>query len=159
MASIGKNQFLVHLLHKKTKIKIDDVAEILNLLSECLAEAFFEANPGEKKSVNFGFLNAYWRKTNLGPGMVFKPSTTFIEQVSRIKVEQKYELASLLFKKTLPTIQERILKSVEKASKNIRPQKPKKLHSNEVYATRTRNRRIKLKEKKEKQAIILNAIK
>ena len=159
MASIGKNQFLVKLIHAKTKIKIDDIAEVLNLFTECLAESFFEANPGEKQPVNFGFLNAYWRKTNLGPGMVFKPSKTFIEHVSRIKVEQKYELAILLFEKTLPTIQERISRSVEKASKNIRPKISKKRHSKEVYAARSKKNRIKAKENREKQAIILNAIK
>lgn len=159
MASIGRNQFLVKLIHAKTKIKIDEIAEVLNLLSECLAEAFFEANPGEKQALNFGLLNAYWRKTNLGPGMVFKPSKNFIEHVSRIKVEQKYELATLLFEKTLPTIQERILKSVEKVSKNIRPKILKKPHSKEVYAAISRKNRIKAKENRKKQAIILKSIK
>lgn len=159
MASIGKNQFLVRLLHAKTKIKIDDIAEILNLLPECLAEAFFESNPGEKQVLNFGALTINWRNTNLGPGFVFKPSGTFIKHASRIRFEQKYDLAVLLLEKMLPINQQRVSKSIEKEDQNIKIKIPKKHHSKEVYAARSRKNRIKAKEKRKKQATILNAIK
>jgi hypothetical protein len=159
MASIGKNQFLVRLLHAKTKIKIDDIAEVLNLLPECLAEAFFEANPGEKQALNFGAFTINWRNTNLGPGFVFKPSKSFIKHTSRIRIEQKHDLAVLLLEKMLPIVKERVLGRLEKEKENISAQIPKKYHSKEVYAARSRKNRIKAKENRKKQAIILNAIK
>jgi hypothetical protein len=119
MAAIAKTSFLVRLLRKKTKIRMEDIAEILNLLTECAAEAFFEANPAEKEIVNFGVFNAYWKNTNLGPGIFFKPSKPFQKHTARVKYEQKTELAVKLYAKMLPKNRERAAKRIEKNAQDI----------------------------------------
>ena len=119
MPSIGKETFLVKEIHRKTKIRTEDIAEILNLLPECLAEAFFQANPAEKEGVNFGAVIAHWKNTNLGPGIFFKPSKTFNKHTLVVKYKQNTPLATLLFEKMLPFNRKSAVKFIESNTQNI----------------------------------------
>lgn len=114
MASIGKDQFLVKILRQKTKIKTEDIAEILNLLPECLSEAFFEANPDEKELVNFGAILMFWKDTNFGPGIFFRPSRGFRKRFLMTKYMRKTSLAITLYNKMVPNNREKAINRIEK---------------------------------------------
>jgi len=158
MPKIGKDSYFIRLISKKTKIKPQDIFDVLMAFSECAAEAFFEANPAEKERVNFGAFTAYWKMTNFGPGFFFNASTLFEKHTALIRYEQNSLLATQLYQKMLPINRERVAKRAESIKQNIAEKKPKKQVRPVDYAIKAKENRIKLKEKRKKQAILLKAM-
>jgi len=158
MPSIGKDTFFVKLLHRKTKIKTEDIVDILKAIPECMAEAFLEENPDEKKPVYFGVNKAHWKQTGLGPAIVFSATKTFISRINKDKIEKTYPFSSKLWELSLPIQQKNMQEKYDKGryeKSYLKPQYP--LKSAETPIERAENR-IKLKEKRKKQAILLKSI-
>lgn len=155
MPSIGKDAFIVRLLHLKTKIKTEDIVDLLKALPECMAEAFLEANPDEKKPVYFGANKVHWKQTGLGPAIVFSATKTFTNRINKDKVEKTYPFSAKLWELSLPIQQKHMQEKHEKGRYEktyIPPQYPRP--SAETPTEKAENRRI-LREKRKKQAIIL----
>jgi len=49
MPAIGKSNPIIDILHRKTKIRKEDIIDLFRVLPECMADAVFESNllPGE----------------------------------------------------------------------------------------------------------------
>jgi len=158
MPSIGKDTFFVRLIAKKTKIKAEDIVDILRVIPECMAEAFLEANPDEKKPVYFGANKAHWKQTGLGPAIVFSATKTFISRINKDKIEKIHPLSAKLWDLSLPIQQKKMQEKYDKgrySNDYVPPQYVRP--SAETPTEKAENRRI-LREKRKKQAIILKDI-
>ena len=155
MPKLGKESYIVRLLAKKTKVKPEDIFDLLMALPECLSEAFFEAEPDEKVRVNFGAFLIYWKDTNLGPGIFVEPSESFNKALAMTKYKQMTLLATKLYGKTLPINRERIAKRAESSQQNIAAKKPSNPHRIANYAEKAKENRKKRIEKRKKQKEML----
>lgn len=105
MAAIGKNHPLILLIHKKTKVKIVDIVDVLGAISECVPQAFFEANLEARKPFNIGGIFLFWKPTkNTGSSIVIKPSTALRKEIIRLKLEKRTPFAIKLYNLIPPYI-------------------------------------------------------
>lgn len=118
MPSIGQNNFLVKLLHEKTKVSKRDIVDILKFIPECMAEAFIEANLPAKEKLYLGGVSLSWCTKQFGPAVGAKTSDNFRKHLTRLKLEGKYPLAQHFFEKMRPLNKEIAKKRVNK-EKNI----------------------------------------
>lgn len=101
MGPIGKNTPLVELLFQKTKVKKEDIIDILKQLPECMAEAFLMSNPPEKKHIEVGGIAISWHSSKVkDPWIALKLAKAFKIHFSRLKNEKKYPLAKILSSKS-----------------------------------------------------------
>lgn len=155
MGAIGQHNFLVQLLKAKTKVKAQDIVDILKALPECMAEAFLEAAPDEKKPVYFGANKVHWKQTGLGPAIAFSATESFKNRINRDKIEKTYPFSAKLWDLSLPIQQKNMQEKYDKGryAKDYVPPKYAR-PSAETPIEKAENRRI-LREKRKKQAIIL----
>lgn len=115
MPSLSKNTFLVQLLAAKTKMKMQDILDILDLLPECMAEAFLQADPEVNEKVFLGVGTLYWKKaTKWGPSFIILPTKVFYRTLTRLRMEKEYPLAEKLWNLMHPLSRERALEAIEK---------------------------------------------
>jgi len=158
MAAISKESFFVKLLAKKTKIKTEDIIDILKAIPGCMAEAFLEANPVAKEAVYFGINTAQWKHTPFGPTVVFSPTKTFKERMVKLKLEQNYPLAKQLYDLMMPITQQRVAEKAKKGRYDDDYQRPQYKPKTVETPEKRQERRIKTKEKRKKQAILLKCM-
>lgn len=101
-----KSGRLVQLINQKTKIKKDEISDILAILPDVIAELFFESNPEEKEHVFFPMFSIMWQKSYRNGSMTkTKKSQPLVQAILRQKKLQKTPLAiKLLAMPCLPTV-------------------------------------------------------
>ena len=115
MVKKGVKAALVKLINAKTKIKPIDISDMLEVLPECMAEAFIMANPAENESVSICGVLARWRAGNRwGPYIALKVSKPFKRHFTKLRYEGTYILAKKLFTMMNPKSIER---DMEKAGR------------------------------------------
>ena len=102
MPSIGLNNFLVKLIHEKTKVPKQDIVDILKVMAPCMAEAFIHANLPAKETLDMGGIRLSWSVRQFGPAVSAKTSDKFRKHLTRLKIEGKYPLALHFYHKMHP---------------------------------------------------------
>lgn len=118
MPSIGKNNFLVKLIHEKTKVPKQDIVDILKVMPECMAETFIEANLPVREKLHIGGISLSWSVKQFGPAVGASTSEGFRKHLTRIKLEGKYPLALHFLQKMRPR-NKKIAENRLKNEKNI----------------------------------------
>jgi len=86
MPAIGKTNPIVEILHRKTKVKIEDISDIFRVLSDSMAEAIIEANLEPGKPFNLGGVTFSFSKKN--GSLSVKPSRPFKTRMAELKKEK-----------------------------------------------------------------------
>lgn len=116
MPAIGKKHPLVTLIYQKTKIRKEDIVDMFKVLPECMAEAFYMANPGEGEAVDLGGINLRWKLAGKWGSAVSSNLTKPMKShLVRVKVEKRYPLAAELFDIMNQKNRERAVHKQEKA--------------------------------------------
>lgn len=114
MSTLGLNNFLVKLIHEKTKVPKQDIVDILKIMPECMAEAFIEANLPAKQRFYVGGVALSWSTKQFGPAVGATTTKRFKKHLTRLKIEGKSPLALQFLQKMRP----RNKKIAEKRTKN-----------------------------------------
>ena len=116
MPGIGKNHPLVTLIHQKTKIKKQDIVDMLKVMPECMVEAFITENLEANKPMDMGGVSLRWKTGGIwGPFLQFKATPALKSHFTRFRIEKKYPLAVKLFDLMHPKSKERALQARSKA--------------------------------------------
>lgn len=119
MIKKGVKASLVRLINAKTKIKPIDISDMLDVLPECMAEAFIMANPAENENIDMGGVSVQWRTGNRwGPFVAVKTSKTFKAHFTKLRFESTYFLAKKLFALMHPKSKERVLEKAGRGGYN-----------------------------------------
>lgn len=91
-------------------MKREDIVELLKAMPVCMAEAFMQSNPDEKKPVDLGGISLRWHKGKGGGGITAKTGKPFRKHFTKLKIEKKHPLAVKLFDLMQPLNREKAIK-------------------------------------------------
>lgn len=118
MPTIGQNNFLVRLIHEKTKVSKQEIIDILKVMPECMAEAFIQANLPAKRKLYIGGIGISWSTKQFGPAVGATTTKRFKQHLTKLKLEAKYPMAAHFLQKMRP-INKKNAENKTKFGKNI----------------------------------------
>lgn len=118
MSKVGKQSSVVQYLHKRTKINIDDICDILRLLPDATASALIHSNLPEKDVLYLGFISISWQNPiGKKPEIMLHTTKRFKETLAELKFRQETPLAKTMFANLQPSIQEKMVATRKKKGK------------------------------------------
>lgn len=109
--NFGEGSNIIQRIQDKTKVKKDEIYDVLACLPEVMAEIIMQEGNETNKNIHFGFMNATWQNTHRHkPEVSFYPSKRFKTRFSELKIQQQTPLAKILFANVFPHLKEKMNK-------------------------------------------------